>query len=65
MTLGTAIVLLVLAVAGIAACCICLREKKTLRRVAVALLSVLALALLGYIILTLLFVGAVSHQPPG
>lgn len=65
MTLGTAIVLLVLALAGIAACRICLREKKTLRRVVAALLSVLALALLGYIILTLLFVGAVSHQPPG
>lgn len=65
MTLGAAIVLLALALAGIAACHIGLREKKTLRRVAVVLLSVLALALLGYIILTLLFVGAVSHQPPG
>lgn len=63
MTLGAAIVLLALAVAGIAACRIGLREKKNLRRVAVALLSVLAL--LGYILLTLLFVGAVSGQPPG
>ncbi len=65
MTLGAAIVLLALALVGIAACRIGLREKKTLRRVAVALLSALALALLGYIILTLLFVDAVSHQPPG
>lgn len=40
-------------------------KKKTLRRVAVALLSVLTLTLLGYIILTLFFVGAVSGQPPG
>ncbi len=65
MTLGAAIMLLALALAGIAACRIGLREKKNLRRVAVVLLFILVLALLGYIILTLLFVGAVSHQPPG
>lgn len=64
MTLGTAAVLLVLAIAGMIACHSCLKEKKALRRVLVVLLALISLALIGYIALTLLFVSAVSGQPP-
>lgn len=63
MTLGTAVILLLLAVAGIVASCIWLRQK-TLRVVLIVVLGLAALALIGYIGLTLLFVGAVSSQPP-
>ena len=63
MTLGTAVILLLLAAAGIVASCLWLRQK-TLRVVLVVVLGLAALALIGYIGLTLLFVGAVSHQPP-
>lgn len=64
MTLETAVLLLLCAAAGIAACGILLQEKKTLRTVLIALLSLLALALAAYIALTLLFVDAVQSQPP-
>ena len=64
MTLETAVLLLLCAAAGIAACGILLRGKKTLRTVLIALLSLLALALAAYIGLTLLFVDAVQSQPP-
>ena len=63
MTLGTAAVLLVLAIAGMIACH-SLKGKKALRRVLVVLLALISLALIGYIALTLLFVSAVSGQPP-
>ena len=63
MTLGTAVILLLLAAAGIVASCLWLRQK-ILRVVLVVVLGLAALALIGYIGLTLLFVGAVSHQPP-
>ena len=43
MTLGTATLLLLLALGGIAACRVCLRKKRSLRRACMAALSVLAL----------------------
>ena len=58
MTLGTATLLLLLALGGI------LRKKRSLRRACMAALSVLALALIVYIGLTVLLVGAVQSQPP-
>lgn len=64
MTLETAVLLLLCAAAGIAACGILLQGEKTLRTVLIALLSLLALALAAYIALTLLFVDAVQSQPP-
>ena len=64
MTLGTAAVLLALAIAGLIACHICLKGKKALHRVLVVLLSLISLALIAYIALTLLFVAAVSGQTP-
>lgn len=64
MTLGTAVLLLLCAAAGIAACYLFLRQKKTLRTILLVLLSLLVLALLAYIGLTLLFVDAVQNQPP-
>lgn len=64
MTLETAVLLLLCAAAGIAACGILLRGEKTLRTVLIALLSRLALAPAAYIALTLLFVDAVQSQPP-
>ena len=71
MTLGTATLLLLLALGGIAACRVCLRKKRSLRRACMAALSVLALALsvlalalIVYIGLTVLLVGAVQSQPP-
>lgn len=62
MTLGTATLLLLLALGSIAACRVCLRKKRSLRRACVAALSVLALIV--YIGLTVLLVGAVQSQPP-
>lgn len=64
MTLGTAMLLLLLTLGGIAACRVFLRRRKALRRACTAALSVLALALLVYIGLTLLLVNAVQNQPP-
>lgn len=64
MTLGMAALLLLLALGGIAVCRVCLRKKRTLRRTCTAALSVLALALLVYIGLTAILVGAVQKQPP-
>ena len=64
MTLGTATLLLLLALGGSAAGRVCLRKKRSLRRACTAALSVLALALIVYIGLTVLLVGAVQSQPP-
>ena len=64
MAFGTAVILLLCAAAGIAAACIGLRRKRTLRTILVAALSLLALALAAYIGLTALFVDAVQNQPP-
>lgn len=64
MTLGTAILLLAVAIIGIVLTCKCLRNKRTLYIVCIVLLSLIALALAGYIGLTIFFVDAVSRQPP-
>ena len=61
MTLGTAVLLLALAVAGIWLAFRCLRKKSKLRIVCLILLSLIVLVLAGYIGLTLIFVDAVSH----
>ncbi len=64
MTLGAASLLLLLAIDGMIAVCILIRSKKVLRRGLLLLLSLASLVLIGYIVLTLLFVSAVSGQPP-
>ncbi len=64
MTLGTAILLLAVAIIGIVLTCKCLRNKRALRIICIVLLSLIALVLAGYIGLTIFFVDAVSRQPP-
>lgn len=64
MTLGTAVLVLVLALIGIVVARRFLREKRTARIVCVVLLSLLALACAAYIGLTLILVDAVRNQPP-
>ena len=64
MTLGTAVLLLSLAVAGIVLVYKFLRKKPKLRIACIVLLSLIALALAGYIGLTAIFVDAVRNQPP-
>ena len=61
MTLGMAVLLLVVAAAGIVLVFRYLREKPKLRIICLVLLSLIALVLVGYIALTLIFVDAVSH----
>lgn len=64
MTLGTAILLLAVAIIGIVLTCKCLRNKRALRIICIVLLSLIALVLAGYIGLTIFFVDAVSRQLP-
>ena len=64
MTLGTAVMLLALTVAGIVLAFRYLRKKPKLRIICLVLLSLIVLVLAGYISLTLILVDAVSHQPP-
>ena len=64
MTLGTAVLLLVVAVAGIVLAVRYLRNKPKLRVICLVLLALIALILVGYIGLTLIFVDAASNQPP-
>ena len=64
MTLGTAVLLLALAVAGIVLVFRYLREKTKLRIICLVLLSLIALVLVGYIGLTALFLDAARNQPP-
>ena len=64
MTLGTAVLLLALAVAGIVLTSKYLRERRALRIACIVLLSLIALVLAGYIGLTAIFVDAVRNQPP-
>ena len=64
MTLGTAAVLLALAVAGIVLAFRYLREKPKLRIICLVLLSLIALVLVGYIGLTALFLDAARNQLP-
>ena len=64
MTLGTAVLLLALAVAGIVLAFRYLRETPKLRIICLVLLSLIALVLVGYIGLTALFLDAARNQPP-
>ncbi|MDY4115518.1 MAG: hypothetical protein SOY35_06415 [Blautia sp.] len=59
-----AVLLLVVAAAGIVLVFRYLREKPKLRIICLVLLSLIVLVLVGYIGLTLIFVDAISHQPP-
>ena len=64
MTLEMAILLLVVAVAGIVLVFRYLRKKPKLRIIYLVLLSLVVLVLVGYIALTLIFVDAARNQPP-
>lgn len=64
MTLGAAVLLFLFVLAGIALVFIFLREKRMLCFTCIILLSLIALALAGYIGLTVFFVNAVQNQPP-
>ena len=64
MTLGTAILMLVLALIGIVLAHIYLRKKRAAYIFCVVLLALLMLACIVYIGLTIFFVYAVSRRPP-
>ena len=64
MTLGTAVFLLALAVAGIVLAFRYLRNRPKLRIICLVLLSLAVLVLAGYIGLTLILVDAVRNRPP-
>ncbi|MGN0625145.1 MAG: hypothetical protein ACI4I8_02665 [Oscillospiraceae bacterium] len=64
MTLGTAVLLLVLAVAGFVLAFRYLRKKPKLRIICLVLLSLIALVLAGYIGLIAIFIDALRNQPP-
>ena len=64
MTLGLAVLLLAVALAGIVLAFRYLRKKPKLRIICLVLLSLIALVLAGYIGLTAIFVDAVRNQPP-
>ena len=64
MTLGMAVLLLVVAVAGIVLAFRYLRKKPNPRIICLVLLSLIALVLACYIGLTAIFIDAVRNQPP-
>ena len=64
MTLGTAVFLLALAVAGIVLAFRYLRNRPKLRIICLVLLSMIVLVLVGYIGLTLILVDAARNRPP-
>ena len=64
MTLGTAVFLLALAVAGIVLAFRYLRNRPKLRIICLVLLSMTVLVLARYIGLTLILVDAVRNRPP-
>ena len=64
MTLGTAVFLLALAVAGIVLAFRYMRKRPKLRIICLVLLSLTVLVLAGYIGLTLILVDAVRNRPP-
>ena len=64
MTLGTAVFLLALAVAGIVLAFRYLRKRPKLRIICLVLLSLTVLVLAGYIGLALILVDAVRNRPP-
>ena len=64
MPLWLAVVLVALAVIGIALCRKYLHRNKTVRILGISICVLLALVCILYIGLTLLFVDAVQNQPP-
>lgn len=64
MTLGTAVLLLILALAGIALIGKFPRGKRGVRIACIVLLTLAALFCAAYIGLTVFFVDAVRNQPP-
>ena len=64
MTLGLAVLLLAVALAGIVLAFRYLRKKPKLRILCLVLLSLIVLVLAGYIGLTLILVDAARNQPP-
>ena len=64
MTLGLAVLLLAVALAGIVLVFRYLREKPKLRIICLVLLSLIVLVLAGYIGLTAIFLDAARNQPP-
>ena len=64
MTLGTAVFLLALAVAGIVLAFRYLRKRPKLHIICLVLLSLIVPVLAGYIGLALILVDAVRNQPP-
>ena len=64
MEFWAAVLLFLLAVAGIVLSAVCLRRKKVLRIVCIIVCSLAAAALAAYIGLTLVLVDAVHNQPP-
>ena len=64
MTLGMAVFLLALAVAGIVLVFRYLRKKPKLRIICLVLLTLIVLVLAGYIGLTAIFIDAARNQPP-
>ena len=64
MTLGTSALLLAVAVIGIVLTSKYLRERRALCIACIVLLSLIALAFICYIGLTLIFFYAVQNQPP-
>ena len=64
MTLGLAVLLLAVALAGIVLVFRYLRKNPKLRILCLVLLSLIALVLVGYIGLTALFLDAARNQPP-
>ena len=64
MTLGTCALLLAVAVIGIVLTSKYLRERRALCIACIVLLSLIALAFICYIGLTLIFIDAVQNQPP-
>lgn len=63
MTLGAAVLLLLLDFISMYAAAVCLRKKRKLRIGCYVILWLAALALAGYIGLTILFVDAAGNKP--
>ncbi|MGN0636287.1 MAG: hypothetical protein ACI4I5_08700 [Acutalibacteraceae bacterium] len=64
MTLGMAVFLLALSAAGFVPVLRYLRKNPKLRIICLVLLSLIVLALAGYIGLTAIFIDAARNQPP-
>ena len=64
MTPETVFILLVLVTAGIVLTYKYMRKKPRLRIVCLVLLSVIELALIGYIAAAAILIDAIRHQPP-